>query len=167
MKSNKSAGLLLILFGSLYLILQILSQLNILVLDFWDLWPLTTIAIGIAFEAIYYGTKKYPGFLVPGGIFTTIGLLHLFEVITHWQFAGYTWPIYILSIAIGFFHHHVVTKEQWSKVIGIIFFILFSFNTFIVATILFNGLISFNLAFSIIIIIVGFLLILKNKKEEH
>ncbi|PKM67928.1 MAG: hypothetical protein CVU95_04590 [Firmicutes bacterium HGW-Firmicutes-2] len=161
MKNNKSAGLLLILFGSLYLVLQILSQLNILVLNFWDLWPLTTIAIGIAFEALHYGTKKYPGFLIPGGIFTTIGLLHLFEVITHWRFAGYTWPIYILSISIGFMHHHIVTKEQWSKVIGIIFFTIFAFNTFIVSTILFNGIISFNFVFSIIIIIVGFLLILK------
>jgi len=161
MKNKKSAGLLLILFGSLYLVLQILSQLNVLVLNFWDLWPLTTIAIGIAFEAIYYGTKKYPGFLIPGGIFTTIGLLHLFEVITYWRFSGYTWPIYILSIFIGCFHHHIVTKDQWSKVIGIVFFSLFAFNTFFVATILFKGFISFTLGFSIIIIIVGLLLLLK------
>ncbi|MDF1617805.1 DUF5668 domain-containing protein [Petrocella sp. FN5] len=166
MKKNKSAGILLILFGSLYLVLQILSQLNILVLNFWNLWPLTTIAIGIAFEAIYYGTKKYPGFLIPGGIFTTIGLLHLFEVITHWQFSVYTWPIYVLSISIGFFHYHMITQEQWSKVISIIFLTLFALNTFIVATILLDGLISFNFVFSTIIIIVGLLLIQRARPHK-
>lgn len=167
MKANKSAGLFLIVFGSLYLGLQVLNQFDIVLFNVWDFWPLTTIGLGIVFEAIYFSSKRYPGFLIPGGLLTTIGCLHLFEVMTRWHFAGYTWPIYILAIFIGFFQYYLYTREQWSKIMSIILFIIFAFNAFIALSSLISGMVNMNLAFSIVIIIIGALLIFSTSLKKN
>lgn len=66
-----------------------------------QLWPLFVLVPGLTFEFVYFSTKKNPGILVPGGILTTIGSLFLFETMTGWAFSRYTWPVYILAVAIG------------------------------------------------------------------
>jgi hypothetical protein len=125
-----------------------------------------TIGVGVVFEALYFSSRRYPGFLIPGGIQITIGYLHLFEVITRWRFAGYTWPIYILAVFIGFFQYYIVTKEQWSKIMSMILFIIFAFTSFISLTILLNGRVNVSLAFSIVVIIIGILLIFSNRTKK-
>ena len=101
MKSNTHMlGLILILIGILALVTQFL---NISLFSMANLWPLFILIPGLCFELTYFRLKRDPGILVPGGILTTIGLLFLFETLTNWRFAVYTWPIYPLAVAIGLF----------------------------------------------------------------
>lgn len=166
MKGNKLAGIFLILFGGLYLAMQVLDEMNIVIFQFWDLWPLFTICVGLMFEVGYFQTKRAPGILIPGGIVTTIGALHLFESLTNWYFAEYTWPIYVLAVAIGFFQYWLVTKESWALVITYILMAVFTFLAFIVVSMIFDGLISANLAFSIILIVVGLLIVFSGSRRH-
>lgn len=163
MKINRFFGIFLIVFGGLYLFLQVMSQLNYFSFEVWYLWPLFTIGLGLLFEVGYFKRRKTPGLLIPGGLITTIGCLHLFESLTNWQFSNYTWPLYILAVMVGFFQHWMVTKSRGTYVVTIIFFIIFLFNAVLVATSLLRGYASANVAFSVMIILVGFLLV-KNAK---
>jgi hypothetical protein len=99
-KSNIFWGLLLIIIGSVALLGKFY---NFEFISWYRLWPLFVLLPGLAFELGYFSTGRNPGLLVPGGILTTIGLLFLFETYTNWSLAGYTWPIYPLSVAIGLF----------------------------------------------------------------
>ncbi|MGG7176836.1 LiaF transmembrane domain-containing protein [Clostridium paraputrificum] len=93
-------GLLLVAIG----VLGILSRIfNIHIFRPWEMWPLFILIPGLFFEFAYFSSKKNPGLLVPGGILTTIGCLFIFEILTRWRLSAYTWPIYILAVAIGLF----------------------------------------------------------------
>lgn len=163
MKGNRLAGLFLILIGSLYLVTQVLGQMGITLFYIWDMWPLFTLFIGLAFEYSYFHQKRGVGLLVPGGILTTIGLLHLFESVTNWYFSAYTWPIYVLAVFIGFFHYWYITREAWALTISFILFIVFAFLTFIVLTMIFDGILTINMAFSIALILIGLFILFGNK----
>lgn len=93
--SNKLLGGILICLGIIW---GINSFFNI-----GAFWPLIILAIGIILESIYFKTGKNIGLLVPGGILIVIGILFVFETITRWHFAVYTWPIYILAVAFGIY----------------------------------------------------------------
>ena len=165
MKQNKVAGLLLIALGSLYLVMQILKEMDIVLFNYGDLWPLIVIGVGLLFEIGYLQSRRAPGLLIPGGIILTIGSLHLFEVLTRWHFAEYTWPIYVLAVGIGFFQYWLFTKERWALVITYIFLIITAFLTFIVLTMIFENIISIQMFFSIILIVIGGLFLFSNKKQ--
>lgn len=158
MRTNKFTGLLLILFGTLYLAFQVMGQMGIVLFHLWDFWPLILITLGVLFEALYFSQKKSVGFLIPGGFITTIGVLHLFETVTNWRFAAYTWPIYVLAIFIGFFQVYLVTKKQWAFIVS---FIIFCITTFLslIAFGSFIGDIGIELAFSVIVILIGLVLL--------
>ena len=166
MKGNRLAGIFLILFGGLYLGMQVLDEMNIVFFNFWDLWPLFTITFGLMFEFGYYQTKKAPGLLIPGGLITSIGLLHLFESLTNWYFAAYTWPLYVFAVFVGFFHYWLVTKEKWSLIVAYILFAVFLFLSFIAASIIFDGIVSVNMAFSVLLIAVGVILLFSNRRHK-
>lgn len=167
MKLEKLTGLLMILFGALYLVLQILNQLGYLDLRFYELWPLFIIALGLMFEAIYMLNKNYTGFLIPGGIITTIGLLHLFEVITRWSFAQYTWPIYILAPAIGLYHFSVVTRSKGAKTAAFILLLVTIFCGLIAWYPLFFGSLTGQIINAMLIIIVGVFILYTSLKPKQ
>lgn len=167
MRSNKLAGLLLIVFGSLYLGLQVLGQMNIIVFRVWDAWPLIIIALGVMFEALYFSQKKGHGFLIPGGILTTIGLLHLFESMTNWHFSAYTWPIYTFAVFVGFFQVYLVTKKQWAFIVSFILFFSTAIQSIIAINMLVRRYSGFDMAFSLIIILVGILLMYNAKQKSN
>lgn len=101
MKNNKYIwGLLLIILGIGGLVGNLF---DIHLLSWGTIWPIFVLGTGLCFELAYFTTRRNPGLLVPGGILTTIGMLFFFEEFTHWYFSGYTWPIYILAVAIGLF----------------------------------------------------------------
>jgi hypothetical protein len=94
-------------FGGLFLVFGLILTLGI----FTDspyasmvfLWPLFVLIPGIIFEAIYFSKRENPALLVPGGILIVIGLLFIFEVFTFWRLSAYTWPVYLVAVAIGLF----------------------------------------------------------------
>lgn len=166
MKGNRLAGLFLILFGVLYLGMQVLDEMNIVLFNFWDLWPLFTITLGLMFLFAYYKNKSAPGILIPGAILTTIGFLHLFESMTNWYFSTYTWPLYTFAVFLGFFSYWFVTKERWASVVSFILFMIFCFLTFIVLSMIFDGIITIEMAFSLMLIIIGLFILFGQKKGK-
>lgn len=165
MKNKKIAGILLIILGTLYLTLQILSSMGIVIFNFWDFWPLITIALGLIFEALYFTNRRNYGFLIPGGILTTIGFLHLFETLTNWHFAAYTWPIYILAIFNGFAHVYLATKKQWALIVSVIFFCI-TLSLALIPTGIIIGKIGVDIVFSALIIVVGLILLFGAKFKK-
>lgn len=123
MKINKVFwGLLLIILG----VVGIFNRMfGINIISIRNLWSLFILLPGLCFEYSYFYTKRNPGLLVPGGILTTIGVLFIFETFTGWRFAGYTWPIYILAVAIGLFQLYLFGGRQKALLIpvGILTFI--------------------------------------------
>lgn len=106
-KGNYFVGLMLIVIGVLVLVLRSVFDIKIFEFDSSDFWVFIVLLLGLSFELGYFLTGSKPGLLIPGGIITTIGLLFMFEVATDWYFAAYTWPVYILSVAIGLFQMYL------------------------------------------------------------
>ena len=102
-KSNSFIGGLLIIAAGVLLAARFLFDRPLFSLDGGDFWPIIVFLVGAGFELAYYITLKAPGLLVPGGILTTYSLLFFFEVSTNWRFAAFTWPVYLLGVAIGLF----------------------------------------------------------------
>ena len=100
-KSNSFLGVLFIVIGGLLLSAKYLLGDSFINLGPDDFWPMIILLIGVAFELAYYVSLKAPGFLVPGGILTTYGLLFFFEAATDFRFAAYTWPVYLFGVAVG------------------------------------------------------------------
>lgn len=111
-KGNFLIGLLLIALGVISLVLNNLFGIRILKFDPYDFWVFFVLLGGLAFELGFFLTGSKPGLLIPGGIITTIGLLWLFEVSTDWKFAKFTWPVYIISIAVGLLQMYLFSKRE-------------------------------------------------------
>lgn len=165
MKSNKIAGFLLIIFGALYLTFQVLGQMDIVLFRIWDFWPLITITLGVMFEALYFNNRKNYGFLIPGGILTTIGVLHLFETVTNWYFSAYTWPIYVFAVFVGFFQIYVFTKQNWAFVVSLVLFCVTVFLSMIALSV-FIGNVGIDMAFSALIIVIGLILLFGSRVKK-
>ena len=82
-------------------------------------WPIFVLIPGLIFEISYFITRKAPGVLVPGGILTVLGILFYFESFTDWRFAEYTWPIYLLAVAIGLFQLYLFSGRNKGLLIPI------------------------------------------------
>lgn len=111
-KSNSFIGLLLIAVGAIVLILRGVFGIKLFEFDTSDFWVFIVLLVGIAFELGFFLTGSKSGLLVPGGIITTIGLLFMFEVATDWNFAEYTWPVYILAVAIGLLQMYLFSRRK-------------------------------------------------------
>ncbi len=113
MRRNTSfAGLLLIAAGVIILLLRVLFGIKLFEFYTHDFWVFIVLLVGLSFELSFFLTGSKPGLLIPGGIITTIGLLFMFEVTTDWNFAEYTWPVYILSVAVGLFQMHIFSRRE-------------------------------------------------------
>jgi len=111
-RGNYLVGLLLIAIGAIVLVLKTVFDIRIFEFDSYDFWVFIVLLVGIAFELGFFLSGSKPGLLIPGGIITTIALLFMFEVATDWYFAEYTWPVYILSVAIGLFQMYLFSKRE-------------------------------------------------------
>jgi len=111
-KSNYFIGLLLIAIGVIVVLLKSVFNIQILEFNTSNFWVLIVLLIGLSFEFSFFLSGRYAGLLIPGGIITTIGLLFMFEVATGWSFTEYTWPVYILSVAIGLFQMYLFSKRE-------------------------------------------------------
>ena len=110
-----------IIVGSLFIIFGIILGINLLTdLDF-EFWPLFILIPGIVFEVSYFNSrgKASPGLLVPGGILIVIGILFFIETLTKWEYTAYTWPVYMLAVAVGLFQLYVFGKKDKGLLIPI------------------------------------------------
>ncbi len=111
-RSNSIIGVLLIAVGILIIALRELFGFKILDFNSWDFWVFIVLLVGLSFELAFFLTGSKPGLLIPGGIITTIALLFIFEVSTNWNYAEYTWPIYIISVAVGLLQMHIFSRRE-------------------------------------------------------
>lgn len=118
-KSNSALGGLLVIIGGLLLAARFLFNKPLISLGPDDFWPMIILLAGAGFELAYYVTLKAPGLLIPGGILTTYGLLFFFETATNWQFAEYTWPVYLLGVVVGLFQLFMHIGRPKGLLIGI------------------------------------------------
>ena len=159
-KNNSLFGIFLIFIGSVLLADQIY---DINFLSFSNFWPLFILIPGVLLEISFFTLKKEPAVLVLGGIFTTTGLLFIFETSTNWKYSTETWPIYTLGLAIGLFQYYLFSRKNntFLLIIFLIAFIsIFSFainflgNTYIWLT--------YGLLLPCTIILLGIYVFLKN-----
>lgn len=102
-KENLVTGTILILLGFAFLITKYIFNVELIHFESGDFWPLIVLGIGVVFELLYFSNRRITGFLVPGGVLTTLGVLFLFEVATDWVFSAYTWPVYLFAVSVGLF----------------------------------------------------------------
>ncbi len=163
-RSNYIWGILMIVFGGL-LLSENLFNFNIFSPMLF--LPMLLLGLGLSFEAGYFINRKSPGLLVPGGILTTIGLMYFFEVITNWQFADLTWPIYVLSVAIGLFQLYLFSGRPKGLLIPI-FILLAVALSFLSMNVLsvFSSWYDFKLVISLILIGLG-IYVVTRKSSVH
>ncbi len=131
-RSNAGAligGAVMIAFGLLALAGQVFRSVN------WSfLWPFVVIAIGaVFFVAMFTGGKQTAPFAIPGSIIGGVGLVLLFQNITHhWESMSYFWTLIIMFVGVGIYTMgwHAGDegqKESGKRVIkvGVILFVIF------------------------------------------
>jgi MFS family permease len=131
-RSNAGAlvgGAVMIAFGLLALAGQVFRNVN------WGfLWPFVVIAIGaVFFVAMFAGGKQTAAFAIPGSIVGGIGLVLLFQNITHhWESMSYFWTLIIMFVGVGiytmgWYGGDEGQKQSGKRVIkvGVIMFVIF------------------------------------------
>lgn len=158
-RGNTILGFILIALGGLYFYQELF---NITIFSGAMILPFIVTGVGMTFELGYFIGKKAPGLLVPGGILTTIGVLFFFEVTTGWRFAGYTWPIYILSVAVGLFQLYLFYGRPKGLLIPVFILTLIS-GTFLTVFVLqfFNYIINISIIIPVALIATGAFLVLR------
>jgi len=131
-RSNAGAlvgGAVMIAFGLLALAGQIFRSVN------WGfLWPFIVIAIGaVFFAAMFAGGKQTAAFAIPGSIVGGVGLVLLFQNLTHhWESMSYFWTLIIMFVGVGiytmgWYGGDEVQRQSGARVIkvGVIMFVIF------------------------------------------
>lgn len=176
MQTNRSnagpliGGTLLIVFGVLALAGQIFRSV-----DWGFLWPFLIIGLGLVFfAAMFAGGKGMSGFAIPGSIVGGIGLVLLYQNLTHhWESMSYFWTFIIFFVGagiyiMGWYGGDANQKKSGAGVmkVGLIMFVIFgAFFEMIFSS--FN-----NLVFPILLILLGAYMILSRsglfggKKDE-
>ncbi len=156
-------GSILIVFGLLALLSQFFSNFN-----FWNyLWPLIIIAFGgLFFVGMLAGGKSVSGLAVPGSIFSVIGLMMLFQNLTHhWESWAYGWTIILIGVGLGVFIMGAYTDNEYRRQSGIrvmkvgaILFIIFGgFFEMLFSAFRLNGLAQY--IFPALLILLGLYLV--------
>ncbi|WP_226668513.1 hypothetical protein [Metabacillus litoralis] len=163
MKNGKSIyGILLVGIGIIFS-LQSIGLID----NFWSVsWPLILLFVSIGFHVGFFLTgarKQQAGLLVPGGILFVLSMLFMFEEMTNWSFSAYTWPIYMLAVAVGLTELWLFGGREFGLLIPI--FILSGLGfVFIIQNLFTFNILSFWPA---ILIIVGLFLIFgRNNKSS-
>ena len=160
-KSNTLLGALFIIIGAVFLCARYLFGTSLINLGPDDFWPMIILMIGVMFELVYFVTMKAPGFLVPGGILTTYGTLFFFEVATDWRFSMYTWPVYIIGVAIGLFQLYLFSGRPKGLLIAVAILAGLAVTALVVIMFqIFLSSVDIGLVIPGILILVGLVLVL-------
>jgi hypothetical protein len=104
MQTNRSnvgaliGGSILIGFGLLSLVGRVFRGL-----DWGFLWPFLIIGFGAVFFIAMFATgKSAAAFAIPASVFSGVGLVLLFQNITHhWESMSYFWTLILMSVGAG------------------------------------------------------------------
>lgn len=154
-------GALLILFGALALISQLLGGFN-----FWNtLWPLVIVGFGLMFfVGMFAGGRSAAPLAIPGSIITGIGLMMMVQNITdRWESWSYGWTVILMSVGVGIFimgvyGENAQQRQAGLRVLGIGTVLFILFGAFF--EMIFNSSRYTQLAFPILLILLGGYLIM-------
>ncbi|MCP4424953.1 MAG: hypothetical protein GY803_10700 [Chloroflexi bacterium] len=160
-RSSIVGGLILILVGSLFLLMQLFPSLADQV-DFARQWPLMIVAVGAFFLlAALFGA---PPLAIPGSIVGGIGGILYYQNLTgNWASWAYVWALIPGFVGIGIFLMHML-RGQFQKGIregGPQ--IAISAVMFVVFAAFFNGLGGLGQYWPVLLILVGGWLLLKRR----
>lgn len=164
-RSSSLLGGAFVILGAIMLSARFLFGKNMLSLGPDDFWPMIVLMIGVVFELVYFVSLKAPGFLVPGGILTTYGLLFFFEVATDWSFAQYTWPVYIIGVAVGLFQLYLFSGRPKGLLIAVAIHACVALTALIVIIFrIFLSTIDLGLVVPALLVFIGLVLVLGRGK---
>ena len=106
--SDAYKAYLLIFVGLILLVVN----LDILDINFGDLWPLIILGISVVFFINWNKERNNSGLLFVGILLSTNGLLFLFNAITDWELMEYLWPVFILAPGLGFLGMYSVDRKK-------------------------------------------------------
>lgn len=164
----KNRGILLI--GSVMILIGLvglLTNFNIVTINWGQSWPLSILILGILFELSFFiKGRKDPGLLVPGGILITYGILFYFCSSNGFKLMDTLWPLFLMGPAIGLLQVFFFGNRDKAILIpvGILGSLSVIFLISNLSTMDFGGIIL-----SFVPIIIGIIIILgtylKNKKS--
>jgi len=130
-KSGILPGLMLIAAG----VILLASNIGLIGFNWNFIWPLFLLIPGLMFELSYFGRRRNPGVLVPGGILTVYGLFFYFNIITGWNFMDKLWPVFLLGPSFGLFQLYVLGGREKgvliaSTILGFLSAVFLSFSLF-------------------------------------
>lgn len=120
-KESRTAGIILIILGTAFLIL------NAADIHWRHFWPLVIILGGIGFIALFLHDRKNFGVLMPASIFFIIGALFTVCSWYGWELMSTLWPFFIAAPGIGFFAMYTFGPHENGLLIPAFFLTGFAF----------------------------------------
>ena len=87
----------------------------------WEtLWPIFILIPSIIFHySFFYGEKRDPGILVPGGILLVISIIFFINTLFGWHLMMYLWPLFLFAVAFGLFELYLFGHREKALLIPI------------------------------------------------
>jgi len=128
------------------------------------LWPLLLLIPGILLHLWYFWRRGPVELLVPGGILVVYSIIFFIGNFGGWQTLKYTWPAFLLGIAVGLFEYDYCSPQRQQGVllaaliVGVLSLVLLGWT-------LFTWSVIYLLA--IILIIAGIVMIFTRGKTRR
>lgn len=130
-KTGIFPGIMLITAG----VILLASNIGLMRFNWNFIWPLFLLIPGLMFELSYFGSRRNPGVLVPGGILTVYSVFFYFNIITGWNFMDNLWPVFLLGPSFGLFQLYLFGGREKgvliaSTILGFLSAVFLSFSLF-------------------------------------
>lgn len=160
-RSSIVGGLIMIVVGVLFLLLQMFPSLGHL-FDMAQLWPLIIVAVGVFFLLGAVGGT--PPLAIPGAIVGGIGMILYYQNLTgHWESWSYVWALIPGFVGVGLIAAGVLGRQRRQVVEGRRL-MLISLALFVVFAFFFTGFGQIGQFWPVALIGVGVWLLLGNKR---
>ena len=142
MKTNLIIGILLILLGLLFLG----PSLGLFTLKV--MWPAILLIVGLGFFVAHFAAPAMYGFLMPASVLVVSSIpLFTCTFSGDWQQMAQLWPIFVLSVSLGFFLMYFMGKRDRGLLIpalillllGIVSFLIFNYIKFVFPILFIGG----------------------------
>ncbi len=160
-KNNMIIGVILVGLG----LMALLNNFGILGFNFsvWQLWPVVFLIPGLVFELNYFNNNGPVGFLIPGGILTTFGVIFMICSIFGYSHMVYLWPWFVGSVGVGFYQLYIFGNRERP-----IFWLAFSFLAFAITSSALSLLsIKGNFVFPVLLIVIGGIMLKQSRSNDE
>lgn len=130
-----------------------------------NLWPLLLLIPGILLHLWHFYRKGPAELLLPGGALVVYSIVFFIGIIGGWQTLKYTWPAFILGIAVGLYEYDRFSKRHQQGILAAAF-ILGALSIILLGITLFTWPLIYLLA---ILLIIGgiYLIVARGNKRRR